>query len=991
MGILEDGSGDIRKRFDDLCLDLNMDSGAQEGAWESFVRISTNYTLEGDSLHWLACALYVACRNTVVPTVGSGHVEGNFVSLTRLLRSTKLSLLEFFKKIRKWANMANLPQELREKPEEKPKPPRSRKHKRLPCSVKELFNFTWTMFVNVKGNFPAISDDLVNSYHLLLCCIDWVYMNALLSNRKDLLNSDFSGLPESFDLRDYKPPSEVPCLIKDLCEKHDGVLIEAKGIKEHWWKPHVRKLFEKKVIKGRQENLSGVLEIGNFEANSKAINARYEEHVLNCGDFDERVFLDPNADAEIGTPAKHGAYNPGDLQEQMRSTQMRQSLVESSRLAPSTPLTGRKYLTEKTETFTPVTTATQSVHRLQGLLSGQKIGPNDALKEMFSQCSNNPEEEIKKRLETMGEVFCAEYSTCNDDVPPAMDFAKKRLQLAESLYYKVLENVMRNERKRLQAKEPKNCDLSSVMNQDIFHKALIACCMEIVLYSYNSQRVFPWVIDIFKVQGFYFYKVIELVIRAEEGLSRDVVKHLSYIEESVLESQAWKTDSPLWDVIESWQKELNGQIPSVEDVHFPSQIERDGNTSNPTSAFNSPIQHPALRRITHGEHTSLLKKDLLQSPSGPTAVDFVSPTPGSSRRRLFDTPSATSSASSTPPSTPKSVSQTNSPVKVRTITTFQLAQTGDGKKLLIPIPHQLMAPVQDSGTKKEVILYDKRDEKQSENISPNADKNKQAASAGNQETSKPKRTGSFALFLRKVTRKERSFQDIMKCYRQQPQAQSHVYRSILMSRRQRQASGDSDSSTGSQKSKGSKCIRSESTLPVMLPNSDPPTPTRMAGTHSEFEFEDRGEQRGDLIHFYNTIFVDKLKKFSLKFATTDEAADVPILSPLPLARCQQQSPRRISTKHSVFVSQHGNKESSMTPTTKMLYCFNKSPATDLRAINNMLRMNEKGQQASKRLLEMREAAEASGAKKMCLNSSPMFQKRLEMVVNERKANNGIDT
>ena len=178
------------------------------------------------------------------------------------------------------------------------------------------------------GNFPAISDDLVNSYHLLLCCIDWVYMNALLSNRKDLLNSKFSGLPQSFDLRDYKPPSEVPCLIKDLCEKHDGVLIEAKGIKEHWWKPHVQKLFEKRVIKGHQENLSGVLEIGNFEANSKAVNARYEEHVLNCGDFDERVFLEPNADAEIGTPAKHGAYNPGDLQEQMRVNQVRQSIVE---------------------------------------------------------------------------------------------------------------------------------------------------------------------------------------------------------------------------------------------------------------------------------------------------------------------------------------------------------------------------------------------------------------------------------------------------------------------------------------------------------------------------------------------------------------------------------------------------------------------------------------------------------------------------------------
>jgi hypothetical protein len=55
------------------------------------------------------------------------------------------------------------------------------------------------------------------------------------------------GLPEGFDLKDYKPPVEVPCLIKHLCQEHDGVLIEAKGIKEHWWKPHIKKQFERKV------------------------------------------------------------------------------------------------------------------------------------------------------------------------------------------------------------------------------------------------------------------------------------------------------------------------------------------------------------------------------------------------------------------------------------------------------------------------------------------------------------------------------------------------------------------------------------------------------------------------------------------------------------------------------------------------------------------------------------------------------------------------
>lgn len=44
------------------------------------------------------------------------------------------------------------------------------------------------------GNFPMISDDLVNSYHLLLCALDLVYGNALqCSNRKELVNPNFKG------------------------------------------------------------------------------------------------------------------------------------------------------------------------------------------------------------------------------------------------------------------------------------------------------------------------------------------------------------------------------------------------------------------------------------------------------------------------------------------------------------------------------------------------------------------------------------------------------------------------------------------------------------------------------------------------------------------------------------------------------------------------------------------------------------------------------
>lgn len=45
--------------------------------------------LQGSELHWLACSLYVACRSSV-PTVGKGTSEGNYVSLTRILRCSEM-------------------------------------------------------------------------------------------------------------------------------------------------------------------------------------------------------------------------------------------------------------------------------------------------------------------------------------------------------------------------------------------------------------------------------------------------------------------------------------------------------------------------------------------------------------------------------------------------------------------------------------------------------------------------------------------------------------------------------------------------------------------------------------------------------------------------------------------------------------------------------------------------------------------------------------
>lgn len=83
----------LYKRYNEVCAELNLDKASADEAWHSFQKLEVNYTLEGEKMHWLACALYVSCRKGVTPTIGGGgrtFIEGNCVSLTRLLKCCNL-------------------------------------------------------------------------------------------------------------------------------------------------------------------------------------------------------------------------------------------------------------------------------------------------------------------------------------------------------------------------------------------------------------------------------------------------------------------------------------------------------------------------------------------------------------------------------------------------------------------------------------------------------------------------------------------------------------------------------------------------------------------------------------------------------------------------------------------------------------------------------------------------------------------------------------
>ena len=71
-----------------------------------------------------------------------------------------------------------------------------------------------------------------------------------MANRTDLLNDKSLESEVMLPLKDAKDKNskmEIPCILDKLCRNHDGIISEVKSIREHYWKPHIKKFFEQKV------------------------------------------------------------------------------------------------------------------------------------------------------------------------------------------------------------------------------------------------------------------------------------------------------------------------------------------------------------------------------------------------------------------------------------------------------------------------------------------------------------------------------------------------------------------------------------------------------------------------------------------------------------------------------------------------------------------------------------------------------------------------
>jgi retinoblastoma-like protein 2 len=133
---------------------------------------------------------------------------------------------------------------------------------------------------------------------------------------------------------------------------------------------------------------------------------------------------------------------------------------------PSTPLTGKKYLGEREENSEcPISQATQSVSLLQAMLSGRKPEPSAHLTAILSSCNRNPTAGIVERVKTLSDSFCDNYSKNKLGASQPglfLEFAHYRSALGQTLYFRLLENIISVEMKQMSKSDKSELTVSTL-------------------------------------------------------------------------------------------------------------------------------------------------------------------------------------------------------------------------------------------------------------------------------------------------------------------------------------------------------------------------------------------------------------------------------------------------------------------------------------------------------------------------------------------------
>ncbi|KAH8417212.1 hypothetical protein KR222_006414, partial [Zaprionus bogoriensis] len=546
-------SGLILQRYVANCRKLQIEEEIVQNAIKTFHKVNADGVLSNEADDWLCCSVYSELQKTKMKDMReeSSHPKtdelGSWerksrcnswnISLTKLLRIFGINIKRFLKRMEHWNWMAQnskvFQQEIGDLDRRlgitllalqhyrrifkqlyvMPQSEKSRTHYHM------LYEFGWLLFLVLRNELPSFATtNLINGCQLLLCVIELVYVNALEVSNSDVINAEFAGVPAKWSSDDFDPnwlnkysALEAICqLLPELPEKGVGIM------KKVFFYKAVMALFMDQRLLGNDRFMRTLVKDGILEVNLSSLNRSYATHVADISEIDERVLLNHNT-------------------EQSSAPMEAERVVECKEMSPSMSATQRDNLEKLLGQHLPRSLPTYI---------GKVLGKADA-----------------NSLQSSLRDMC---SKIEDAASLSQETSEARFTLVRGLYYQLLDNIMSAELRR---RPTMRVAQMLIQLQRTFNATLIACCLELVLHVYAEGQAavaFPWLLECFSIDSYNFQKILELVVRHENGiLTRDLIRHLQEIEAQCLSSLIWQKNSQLFK---------SGSLPSCQEVQENSRL-----------------------------------------------------------------------------------------------------------------------------------------------------------------------------------------------------------------------------------------------------------------------------------------------------------------------------------------------------------------------------------------------------------------------------------
>ncbi|KAM9319955.1 retinoblastoma-associated protein [Gastrophryne carolinensis] len=411
----------------------------------------------------------------------------------------------------------------------------------------------WTTFILAKGKVLQMDDDLVISFQLLLCVLEYFIKKSPSDILKEPYKSAVNGLSvngasrtsrrgQSRNTRTSRQSETDTRIIEALCTANECPVDEVKNV-----------YFSSFVDFLDSTGISSMDGLPKVELISKQYEDLYERNK----DIDARLFLENDKSLKV------------DFCEslQLERTPRKNNTDEALLIPPQTP----------------VRAVMNTINQLMVTLISASDEPSEILNSYFESCTLNPKNKITERVEHLGHVFKTCFASAVGQA--CSEIGYQRYKVGVRLHYRVLESMLKSEEERLSVH-----NFSKLLNNDIFHTCLLACAVEVVMATYgrnafqsqsNTETAvsFPWILHVFEQKALDFYKVIESFIKAEPSLTKEMIKHLERCEHMIMESLAWQSDSPLFDLI----KQTRDREGSVDHPEMASAAQQQ-TQHNPTAA-----------------------------------------------------------------------------------------------------------------------------------------------------------------------------------------------------------------------------------------------------------------------------------------------------------------------------------------------------------------------------------------------------------------------